>query len=284
LKIILPGICKLFKNLFKDYLDDGKWKRSRLDEKLRNDIQSVPKHNKFSETIFGHLDRILREKPNISLIASEACIMFSHNKTIQWLRSKTDQEKSVLMDFARSNAKAARTKFRDRVLEIERRRKLILEEKMKKAEEAEKAKMKKLQGYTDEILAWGLWQSTEQIDFHLGIIKTTSQKIQALKAQLNFRKHVLLQKSSQKDIYNVTKLVGQKRINLTIEELTSNVRDLIVQALGTCMSTVNSGNDDTPILVGKNIKMYFEQDGTVKTSWCGHVISTVNMHTFRTFI
>ena len=71
---------------------------------------------------------------------------------------------------------------------------------------------------------------------------------------------------------------------MTFEELTSNVRQLVVQALS--ISPVKSGNDDddTPILVGKNIKMYFEQDGTVKTSWCGHVISTVNMQTFRSFI
>jgi len=82
---------------------------------------------------------------------------------------------------------------------------------MKKAEDGEKAQMRKLQGYTDEILAWGLWQSNEQVIFHFGITKTKSDKIQALKAQLNFRKHVLLQKSSQTDIYNVTKLVGKKK-------------------------------------------------------------------------
>lgn len=94
---------------------------------MRDDLVSVPKHNKFSETIFGHLDRMLLEKPNISLIASEAYIMFSHNRTSQWLRNKSDEEKLVLLNDARKNAKVARAKFKERMQEIERRRKLILE-------------------------------------------------------------------------------------------------------------------------------------------------------------
>ena len=35
LKVILPGISKLFKRIFVDYLDDGIWGKSRSDEKLR---------------------------------------------------------------------------------------------------------------------------------------------------------------------------------------------------------------------------------------------------------
>jgi len=63
---------------------------------------------------------------------------------------------------------------------------------------------------------------------------------------------------------------------LTIEELTTNVKELIAQAFSA--STLNCGKDDSdeiPILVGKSIKMSFEgQDGAVKTSCLGHVIST----------
>lgn len=190
LKIILSGICNLFKRVFTDDLEGGKWKNVRLDDKMRDDLVSVPKHNKFSETIFGHLDRMLREKPNISLIASEAYIMFSHNRK---LRNKSDEEKLVLLNDARKNAKVARAKFKERMQEIERRRKLILEEKMKKAEGVEKSKLKELQNYTDELLAWGLWQSDDQLNFHLGILKSDSQKIKASKAQLNFRKYVFQQ-------------------------------------------------------------------------------------------
>ena len=55
-------------------------------------LTGIPSNNKFSETIFGHLDRLLKEKSNISLIASEAFIMFVHNK-IDWHSEKSDQAK-----------------------------------------------------------------------------------------------------------------------------------------------------------------------------------------------
>jgi hypothetical protein len=62
----------------------------------------------------------------------------------------------------------------------------------------------------------------------------------------------------------------------TVEELTTNVKKLVEHALTlTPSSSDNPDEEDIPILVGRNIKMYFEgSDGAVKTSWIGHVIST----------
>jgi hypothetical protein len=47
-----------------------------------------------------------------------------------------------------------------------------LEEKMRKQEEAEKKRVKKLEEYTNNILTWGLWQTEDQVDFHLNTQKT----------------------------------------------------------------------------------------------------------------
>lgn len=67
-------------------------------------LTGTPKNYKFSETIFGHLDSLLKEKPNLSLIASETFIMFVHNKTIDWLSEKSDQEKDLSLRLARNGA------------------------------------------------------------------------------------------------------------------------------------------------------------------------------------
>jgi hypothetical protein len=48
--------------------------------------------------------------------------------------------------------------FITRISEIERRRRANLEDKMKKAEELEKARLKRLEDDTNAILDWGLWQ------------------------------------------------------------------------------------------------------------------------------
>ncbi|CAC5425996.1 unnamed protein product [Mytilus coruscus] len=246
LRVILPGICNLLKRLFSDYLTGGKWEIERNNQELRENLSSAPKHNKFSETIFGHLDRILKEKPNISLIASEAYIMFVHNKTDYWLNGENEQENSLLLSKARKDVKSTRQKFKEMC------RRANFEEKMKKAEETERTRIKN---------------------------KCNKDKIEALKAQLNFRRHVLIQKPKEKDVFNFTKLIGtcKRRVNLTVEELTCNVKKLVEHAFTITSSTVdNQEEGDVLILVGKAIKMYFEgTDGSVKTSWTGHVISTV---------
>ena len=99
----------------------------------------------------------MKEKPSISLIASEVYIIFVHNKTIDWLNEKTDQEKSLLLSQARKDVNSTRCKFMTRISEIERRRGVNLEDKMKKAEELGKARFKRLEDYTNAILDWGLW-------------------------------------------------------------------------------------------------------------------------------
>ena len=54
-------------------MDTGKTK-----EQMRNYVRLqllCQNTKKKSETIFGHLDRIVREKPNVSMIANEAYII-----------------------------------------------------------------------------------------------------------------------------------------------------------------------------------------------------------------
>jgi len=142
LKVVLSGICKTFQHLFADFINDGKWKMMRTDDELRQKTISVPKHNKFSETIFGHLDRLLREKPNIKLLANESYIMFVHNKTLDWLAGKTDNEKEILLSKARKNVSTIRLKFKERMKQLEIKRRLNLEEKLRKAENVEKKEFK----------------------------------------------------------------------------------------------------------------------------------------------
>jgi hypothetical protein len=120
--------------------------------------------------------------------------MLVHNKTLTWLHGKTDQEKHVLLSNARKDVKATILKFAERMKEIERCRRENLEEKIRKTEKAEKARVKQLEDYTSGIITWGLWQSEVQIDFHVQtVLKTKSEKIEGLNSQLNFRKHVLFQ-------------------------------------------------------------------------------------------
>ena len=43
-----------------------------------------------------HSCRLLREKPNSSQIALESMILYKRNKTVDWLKTKSDEEKKKM--------------------------------------------------------------------------------------------------------------------------------------------------------------------------------------------
>ena len=75
----------------------------------------------YAETVFGLLDHLLKQKPNISTIASEAYIMFLQNKTMEWLCKKTTDEQSVQICEARKSTANLLDKFKQRKEEPEQR-------------------------------------------------------------------------------------------------------------------------------------------------------------------
>ena len=160
--------------------------------------------------MFGYVDRILREKLNVSVIAQEAYMMFCHNKTLQWLEGKTEKEKNRLLYEARKDVKSVRQLFQRRRHQNEEQRQQISREKFIAAEAKEPRRVKRLENYTNDIKDWGLWQSIEDIDSNLSLYMTKRDKIAALKAQLNVRNKVLHQSpkdDSLKNVYSVTKKV-----------------------------------------------------------------------------
>ena len=70
--------------------------------------------------------------------------------------------------------------------------------KLKKVEEKEKL--------TEEIVYFGLWQTSERVDSSLEEIDTIKEKVRALKSQLHFRQKMLEQEPSVKSLYFFTTL------------------------------------------------------------------------------
>ena len=71
-------------------------------------------------------------------------------------------------------------------------------------------------------------------------------------------------------IYNITRLEGNIRINLKPDELAVIVRKLINASFVAVQSnSIDDSEEDMPFLVGRQIKMFFENDTD------GNVVSTV---------
>jgi E1A/CREB-binding protein len=73
---------QLFRRMIAEHLPGGKfWEPS---DQLTEETKSVKKHNKMPEFVFGQLDHLIDFRPNASLLANEAFVMFSFNKTAKW--------------------------------------------------------------------------------------------------------------------------------------------------------------------------------------------------------
>ena len=120
LNVIFPAIAALCHRIFKDHLFGGV--HSQLDTTepvVRQDNQSGQKSSKYTESVFGLLDHLLKQNPNISKIASEVYIMFSQNKMMEWLSKTTTDEQSELLREARKSTANLREKYKQCKEEIE---------------------------------------------------------------------------------------------------------------------------------------------------------------------
>ena len=272
LGIMIPALYNVTKRLFKDHLEGEMWDNPNAS--IREKTLATPNHNKFSETVFGVLDRILREKPNISIIAAESYILFCHNKTLKWLESKSEKDKEELLSHARKNVKKMRKKFEERQKMIEEQRKAKLNAARQKSEQIEKQRLKRKEGMTNDILIWGLWQSEADVDSEMESLQTQTDKRAAVTAQLRFRKNVLKQNVKDSCVYAMSKTVNGKCNKLSIQQLTDNVKTLVKGAILTDNQN-HDGDTSSPIIVGKNIR-HAQTVNNEKVWFSGKVISQVS--------
>jgi hypothetical protein len=166
LEILLPSLGEMSARLFKPHLPRGEL--SELDSKLKG----TPK---------------------------PSC--FANNKKMIWLKSKSEEERGKLIAKASKDVKTVRKKFKSRLTEItENRREAVQLEIAKKC-----SSEKKQEAYTKDILTHGLWQSEVEVDNMLLSYTKIKDKIEALKAQISFRKNVLLQQADTKETFNFSK-------------------------------------------------------------------------------
>ena len=71
------------------------------------------------------LDRLIREKPHSTILALEAHILFSNNKTSSWFASQTPKAQDELMETARRMSQKYK-KFQERLAMIQQKRSELL--------------------------------------------------------------------------------------------------------------------------------------------------------------
>ena len=103
-----------------DHLPGGKFWEPNADTFPQT--SSVMKHNKLPEFTFDQLDQLLRYRPNATLLPNEVFIMYSHNKTRDWLKNLEEKMRNELIDESVKQGKELRKVFRERLAQIEQQR------------------------------------------------------------------------------------------------------------------------------------------------------------------
>ena len=287
LQVIFKAFYLLCDHMLTDHLPGGV--HDDDSEKYALETESVPKTNTICERDFALLDRFIRERPNSSTIAIESLVLFSNNRTRQWLESKSESEKAKLFQAGRKLAPKFRRKYQKRREEIRKYRAKQLLEREKEKQLKEKKEEKKRKELIDEIMIIGLWQTIEEVEKEVKQTKSAKQKEKKLKTQLKFRKHVLLQSYSDKNVFNFSKK-GKK---FTITELKSNLC-LLVSASDDpeedpCINNSSSNADpiisNPRLLVGRHVQHRFltEEENEVYETFNGVITSQVRVGRNKSF-
>ena len=266
LKHIFNTWVSLLQKLVKDHLSGGKFES--MDDSQRFESQSVVKHNKLAEELFGRLDRLMQKRPVATCLTNESHIVFGKNKTFSWLESKDDEQKQKIIDSSTKQATVIRKNFQKITNTIQKRRLESLKDRQLEIQRLEMKAFKNKEAATEQIIHYGLWQSPSEISTKLCELTGKKEKVTALKAQLNFRRLVLQQPVKDKSIFNFS----SKEIGLfCFEHLTDNLLVLVKSA----HQLDSDGDDAVPaFLVGKQIQHRF-QENDASTWFNGRVISQV---------
>lgn len=254
LQVIFSSLSVLVGRLLEDHLPGGVL--DSPSEQLISETHSVPNSNTVSERDFAKLDRLLREKPNATTLALEGLILFSNNKTAQWLHCKNPEDREKLFSKARKIGPEFKELYKQRRKKLLEDRAKVLRQKQRALQILQERRFQEKEKISTDIMEFGLWQNEDQVTQGLEKISTSSEKLKALKCQLDFRKKVLEQ-SGPRDLYFMSK----NKKKLSVQEVTNNLLILISPMhLPTPISPFIATQES---LVGRRIcHKWLQEDGT----------------------
>ena len=222
------------------------------------------------------LDRLMHLKPNATLGAIEAVIMYANNQAQEWVEEQTAGDRERLFTIARKMARTIKKQFHQR-------RQLIEEQRLKKQEEnvkvQERKRLKDVQEkekWVDKLQQYGLWKTEEEIKESLTALSKSKQK-DALITQIRFRQKVLGQTHEDNTVFHVTK----DRKYLTIQQLTMNLCKILPQSTQSPDIPSTHLSHETVFrhperLCGRRIEhLFFDPECESTTWWKGTVLSIV---------
>ena len=147
LQLIFKSFSSTTQRLVLDHLPGGEY-HSIDDPQIAAEVEFVPKTNVAPERDFAVLDRLLSEKPNASYIALESLLLYSQNKTSQWLLNKSEEEQKRLLSAARTLTSVHKANFKKRREETQQKRLQLQQERERERQRKHEKQVKEKEDLT----------------------------------------------------------------------------------------------------------------------------------------
>ena len=149
------------------------------------------------------MDHLICQNPSATLLALEAHIVFTKNRTTPWLSHKSEEERKKQPPVARKltliHKRKLKRKFGEQ-LSLSEQEEDVLRRKQLQAERHNQKVLLEKEKLTGDIVKHGLWQTPSQVETYLWNIRLKTGKHKLVKIQLRFCKTVLKQKYSTRSI------------------------------------------------------------------------------------
>lgn len=242
-----------------DQLPGGKfWDPS---DHLQAQSRSCSSTNMSGERIFGRVDSTLKRAPNMTSEKVESRIMFSANKTTDWLSGKAAADRVRIIQQARSKGAALSVQERKNREQFMEMLCVRLQTKRAAVEERENKRRDVTEKLVDDVVRLGIW-TADDVDNKLTGCRA---KVAALKTQINLLIKVIGVKPD-------VKLALTKS---TLPELKAHFLHLLQQPFSADQTLLHNMLLHPETLVGKDIRHTWKLD-TQQVVYCGKVVQLVD--------
>jgi hypothetical protein len=122
----------------------------------------------------------LKYRPNATTLVNEAFLMYTINKTQDWLASLSEEDLDKMKDECRKDGRKLRATFRERCKIIQEKRREALGEKAAAIEQKRGVQLRQNEEIISMIVYYELWQTGSEIQEALTLIHKKKEKREAL--------------------------------------------------------------------------------------------------------
>ncbi|XP_062599177.1 uncharacterized protein LOC134260638 [Saccostrea cucullata] len=264
--VFIKRICTVLKSkgskLFSEFLSGGKYFNITTTD--LPECESCDTNNICIERLMGQLDFKLKASSTSSLNTIESCILYTNNKTDDWLKEKDLSKQEEIINNARTENRMFMQKDKDKQEELFIKQTKILEEKEKEVQRKKEKQSKQLDNAIEDMRRVGLWECEEKIREELEKMRTKKAKMEALKKQINIYKKVFKIDKEHRELLQFSSKGKQFDLN----KLQENLLHLI-----NLRKNAQQSNFKASDLVGKEIVHTWTVESGENRDWEGQIKS-----------